>query len=710
MPFFKDLKQLRRRSTASYNTDKSSSDSNSGTIPPTKSSSTLGSSTPPSAFPSASSSSNLQSYLGQGPPLPARPQPNSVPPTNRYSITSLSSPSINGSSKPSSLASPYAPRVLSVTDNSWVHQKILLIYGHTGDPAQQPLDGNLTVYHHQDSFPPTNWPVCESQFKALVYLSPGPNRIRLDVASPKLPSNSSSNPAHSSCININYLPLTSSPPLQLAILVAKDSPLTFDAVPERIQREGNGLETAIRKFRMAAYLWQAFTGEQMYRNRFGRRCFRYEEEWQPGTLTCQDQGTSQMRNEARVHVIRTNQTVNELRDLEVAQQYDKASRKGDLFAVAMDAVRGYFRPLPHQKQYVSVLILDTHWDKQLGVVRGHAALGGGAEGVQLAIFGSHALQSYPSCIEETVPAFSDCTRTDTTHVANDCNESGSNWEAANIGIGAHLHETGHLFGCPHQEYGIMLRDYVRFNRTFTCREPYSTRTKSPGLRVCLPKDECGWHRLDCLRFRCHPCFRLPTDGLLNPDESVQTWAMDNGTMMVTAATGVAFIEIFTEEELCHAHIEYFDANGSNGPPKQVTLTEADLRSRLPDDRKPRRLKLAIHTAGQGQHTIDDFGQLTSKQSILRLPNGQPAYRSNKLGLSQMEGSRPDEVILQSAIIQTKLLVQVKVFHGFAVDGLEFVYEDSTSQLFGKRGGKEGGSKFDLGTLTGRHGISTEQQR
>ena len=69
----------------------------------------------------------------------------------------------------------------------------------------------------------------------------------------------------------------SSPPLQLCILVAKDSPQTFDAVPERVEKEGNGLSTAIKKFRMAAYLWQAFTAEQMNRNGFGRRCYRYEE-------------------------------------------------------------------------------------------------------------------------------------------------------------------------------------------------------------------------------------------------------------------------------------------------------------------------------------------------------------------------------------------------------------------------------------------------
>ena len=73
--------------------------------------------------------------------------------------------------------------------------------------------------------------------------------------------------------------MVNAPPLQLVMLLGKDSDGTFDAVPERVQREGNGLETAMKKYRMAAYLWQAFTGEQMFRNSFGRRCFRFEEEW-----------------------------------------------------------------------------------------------------------------------------------------------------------------------------------------------------------------------------------------------------------------------------------------------------------------------------------------------------------------------------------------------------------------------------------------------
>lgn len=256
-----------------------------------------------------------------------------------------------------------------------------------------------------------------------------------------------------------------------------------------------------------------------------------------------------------------------------------------------------------------------------------------------------------------------------------------------------------MLGCPHQESGIMLRDYVRFNRTFSCREPYSTRTKSPGMRLCLPKDECGWHRLDTLRFRYHPCFRLPSDLPVNGDESVRVWPIDNGKVIATAPTGVAFVELFSGDDgICHSWIEYGNGDGlSGGPPRQIVLTENDLRSRMAEEKKGKILKLSIHSVGQGSHNVEDFGQLISKSSVVKLPNGQTGFRGSKLGASQQAGSQPQQIILDSAIKQTSLLTSIKVYHGFAVDGLEFCYEDLTSQLFGKRGGQPGGSEFFLGT-------------
>lgn len=582
-----------------------------------------------------------------------------------------------------------------------VHQQVLLLFGQVGEANHKPLDGTLTVNHHQGRFPATCWPVNDSYFKALVHLEPGWNRIRLDFTSPKVSSGNSSIPVHASFININYLPLSQTPPLQLAIILGRDSPGTYDAPPERMQREGNGLDLAIKKFRMAAYLWQAFTGEQMKRYGFGRRCFRFEDSWEPGTLSFQDWGTNQFRTQAKIHVIRSNKTVAEIRDLNRAQQYNKGTKTGELFDIAAEACRDYFHTTPGQKLYVSCMFIDSQWDAKEQTIRGHAALGGGVGDIQLGIFGSHALHSYPSSIEEVFQAFQDCTRTDTAFIANDCNESGSNWEAANIGIGAHLHETGHLFGCPHQESGVMLRDYVTLNRTFTCRESYSTRTKSPGQRLILPNDECRWHKLDVLRFRFHPCFRIPIDPTnVSGDGSVQVWTVDSGQggVLATSKAGIAWIELFAEgDDVCHYWKEFPETD--NQFQRQVALDENLLRALMPKEKLKSRFKVEVFSAGGGSHVIEDFGQLANqKLARVKFPDGRFGYRGSKLGFSQMEGSEPQEVLLENAYIQTKLLLCIRVYAGFAVDGLEFIYEDSTSQLFGKRGGSP--TDFSLDTRKG----------
>ncbi|KAK5172851.1 uncharacterized protein LTR77_002971 [Saxophila tyrrhenica] len=722
--FLKDHLSLRRRSKASgvaaatpeasteasNSSGNSSNDGDANEQPANKSTSTLSSwfdrGSPPTTLSStkSKSASNLVGLNGNGTKTPpsvagstrtSRPRMASSH-SSRYSLIGMPQQDGEPAPRQTPATSPFAPRVLSVSDGSWVHQKVLLIYGECADTAR-PLDGTISVNHHQDGFPPTQWPVSDSYFKALVHLQPGPNRLRLDFTSPKLSTPNGQLQTHSSWISVNFLPLISSPPLHLCILVAKDSPETYDAVPERIKKEGNNLATAIRKFRVAAYLWQAFTAEQMNRNGFGRRCYRYEEEWQPGSLSWRDMEIGTMRNEAKIHVIRLKETVKEIQDLDVAQQNKAATHKGRLFKIASEAVKNYFSPRPGQKEYVSCMFLDTHWDKSAGTVRGHAALGGGDDNLKLAIFGSHCLQSYPAHIEEVVPAFTDCTRTDTDHVANDCNDAGSNWEAANIGIGAHLHETGHLLGCPHQENGIMLRGYVKLNRTFTTREPYSTRTKQQGQRLCKPDDETHWHRLDVLRFRFHPCFGLPTDAAIHPDPSIQVWSVDNGAVMVTAATGVAWIELFPEgDDVCHHWIEYLDKSGSPaGAPRQISVTEQSLRDHLPEKKRKKKLKLKVFSCGGSEHTVPDFSELTNKEGKVKLPDGRPGFKSSKLGFSQMNGSQPQELMLGTCAKQPKFLRSLRIFHGRGIDGIEFFYEDGFSELFGKRGGKP--SLFELDT-------------
>ena len=565
-----------------------------------------------------------------------------------------------------------------------VHQKVLLVYGQIGDAYRHSSDGTLTVCHTQDSFPTTSWPVRESHFKALVHLSPGPNKIRLDY----VPSKTTHHTVHSSSININYLPLTNSPPLQLAIVLANDSTGEFDAGPEKDIPEGSHLDLAIRKFRMAAYLWQAFTGEQMYRNNFGRRCFRFEEEWQTGTLSSRDTESENLRNEAKVHVIRVKEPV------KIMRQY----REDYLNGVLSRAIADYFKPQPGQTQYVSALYLDTQWDNQRKDIMGNIATGRSEGNVKMAIFNSSALHSYPSCMEEVVPAFTDSFRLDKTRVSSDC---GTSWEAASAYIGAHLRETGRLLGCCSRDSGLMGPDYVNFNRTFTTWEPYSVRTSTPGRR-CLMEDECGWDRLDVLRFRFHPLFRLPSDAQV-PDDSIEVWPVEKDKILVTSGSGVAFVEIFVDGNTwCAGSIEYVNADAGNcAIPRQVTLTAEGIRHQLPAERKKtNRIKLVIYSGKLRYHVVEDLGQLKTKRSTVRISKHQTAYRGRPVGSMQPEGTAPEDLILECATIQTKLLMSIKVYLDDSVPdsvtGIEFCYEDSMSQLFGKKSEQPTVHEYALG--------------
>lgn len=126
------LKDIRRRSKASFRTDRSTESSNggsngtAGSIPTTKSSSTLNSGgiTPPTLT-NSNSASNLQSLNGgTTPPIPARPQM-----SNRHSVSGMSG--LGSPSQKSSLpVSPYAPRILSISDNTWVRSNIFQYSKH----------------------------------------------------------------------------------------------------------------------------------------------------------------------------------------------------------------------------------------------------------------------------------------------------------------------------------------------------------------------------------------------------------------------------------------------------------------------------------------------------------------------------------------------------------------------------------------------------
>ena len=103
--------------------------------------------------------------------------------------------------------------------------------------------------------------------------------------------------------------------------------------------------------------------------------------------------------------MRSEKTVAEIRDRDIAQQNTNGKRRGDLWDIAYKAVEKHFAPKSsYDRKYVAVLILDSKWDHIANLITGHAALGGGAGLIQMGIFGSHSLHSWPTFIEDVVPS------------------------------------------------------------------------------------------------------------------------------------------------------------------------------------------------------------------------------------------------------------------------------------------------------------------
>ncbi|TLS23136.1 uncharacterized protein PpBr36_06678 [Pyricularia pennisetigena] len=727
-PLFSALKSIRRASRHSFKTapppspvpehdtasaGESSSDADAasnGTAP------TSGSITPPSISAQSDPALNLSLptvrdddgpyNIATRPPMPGQRDSAFASGSNRYSMYGTGSGSVStppGTSPPPKRPSrgKYAPRILNIEDRTFVHQKLLTLRGEVGEPSKL-VDGTVTVHYQNNQMPSLEFPVCSSHFKALVPLFPGTNRLRLDYTSSK----HTRGELNSSWITVNYVPTTNCPPLQLAILVAKDSPRTFDSVPNRVEREGNGLDAAVRKFRMAAYLWQAFTAEQMALHAKAEkthadphrpaavvdyRSFRFEEEWTHGSFSSRDQENGTMRSEARVHIVEMDKTVDEIRDADLAQQNQDAKNPGGLFDIAMGALKDYFKPQPGQKHYVAALILDSHWDPSNQLITGHAALGGGNGEVNLGLFGSHCLWSYPTCIEEVDACFTDCNPTDSKLVANDCREAGSSWEACNIGIGSHLHEVGHLFGLPHRPSGVMSRDYVRLHRSFVAREAFCTRTKEKGGPV-NDKEECQWTWLDYLTLRTHPCFLTSMDNMTT-DMGVVAWPTDPDSVMITSQAGLSHIELYAdgEEECCETIT--FDKDT-----RSTTLREKDLRYKLPTNKRLAPFRMVARSFGGGRFETGDFKRLAAVDSNFKL-DGRTFWRSPRVGASSLEDSEQHEVVCtparQGDDNKNRVMKRIIIYSGSYLNGIEFVYDDDSRQLFGNKGGKPGGDAFDL---------------
>lgn len=554
--------------------------------------------------------------------------------------------------------------LFNLSDNVQMVSPCLVIHGRCRKGNGSRV---MQVLHPQ--LPPVTYPINEQFFKATIILTPGENRLTF-VTDTNI----------SKTVTCFYTPMLQDPPIHMCLLLAKDSPLQYDS--PKVQRDkegGNGFDLAVRKLRMGARLMQAYTNEQMLRNGFGNRTFRFVEEF--GWDTTFQQKVA-VRNTIKIHIIRSEKSTKEIRDYNIAQQNSNASDAGGLFGVAMDALKRYGGPFTQQSKPVqaAVMFMDTHWDGKL--ITAHAALGGGDDNIKLAIFGSHGLYAWPTCIEQVVPYFTDDTKISTKEVANDCNECSTHWESLTVTLGAFMHEIGHLLGCPHEENGVMLRDYTTLNRSFLTKEAFSIRTNSNGANPPIyPKEECTWHRLDLLRFLYHPSFTLPQDyydaSFMRPGKmggftaaKPSLYPMGNNICNISSETGVYCIEIICGD-LAKAFIEYLPQSlGGSGPQRDITVSLEDLRSRIPPDQVSEHgnsftLKiLAVNASEVEIHNFPSFLKVTA------IPMEKYGFTNKVQGIkSQLLGNANGGEDIGILPFDIREVTALRVYHGGALDGI-----------------------------------------
>ena len=579
-----------------------------------------------------------------------------------------------------------------------VYQRCILVSGRcTTGAIIEDENGSVvaSVIHSTNAspFPEQRWPMCRGNFKAIVLLSPGLNKVIVtagqdDTCEVKCPP---STPLFiiltNKQISVRYTPLLQTPPLHLAIMIAKDSPLLIDCPPAKFGDAPNtpsNLDVAIAKFRMTAYMWQALTAEELRDKGLGRRSFRLEEEWTADTLSRRSLHSPTTASVAKVHLIRTEKTVAELRDVR---------NKDKLHAIFTAALHAHGAPFtPQANPVVAGLILDAHYDAtNTKLVLAHAAQGThDPAGLSLAVFGSHLTYAWPRFFEEVPHCLLDDTPVGDA-VANENGGCGVMWKACSFGQDAFLHEVGRAFGGREEDdEDIKL---LRHSREWPMALLGCTRAPGGGLE---PERWRGgeWDDVDALRLRALRHFWMPGDVELSKEPP--TVRVDDGGdgeeverlyLEVKSEAGIARVLFCQSWRTNRDHDLSIEE-----PAKSVRYLREDLEIYGQDI-----LELEVTAMNGMQCIIEDIWHLFKNRSGLQVPGTE--IRLIKQSISYVcarEGIDEDEesdqhwrwaVMLRKRDSDGNLTNASKIdlYVGGSLDGAVVHYNDGTQIPCGERG-------------------------
>ena len=273
----------------------------------------------------------------------------------------------------------------------------------------------------------SEWPIVAGEFRAVVELMRGRNKLEFDAAGQK------------KTLFLIHEPRTTRLRVTPVYVICSG----HDGYFQGPRSEDRSPESAATRIGLGARLLQTLTAEKLREAGYGRKTFQLERDL----------------DGAECLVMHSTLNVDRARAM---------NQRGLWELIARELMTG---PLASKdRKYLAFLSCTryrgapnprTHEDT-LARTQGHVALGGGG----LALFGSACLHTWPTCMAQILPRFLDATIVDTEQLMDDSNYRGTHGGCLATTLGSVLHELGHTFDLGHTREGIMGRGFDYVDRVF----------------------------------------------------------------------------------------------------------------------------------------------------------------------------------------------------------------------------------------------------
>ncbi|XP_076242037.1 uncharacterized protein LOC143184004 [Calliopsis andreniformis] len=310
--------------------------------------------------------------------------------------------------------------VSNLADGESLCYSLALLRGHA------PTICNFVTVRNQRNYS-SEWPVVGGEFRAVVELIRGPNKLEIEANGKRKD------------LLVIYEPRTTRLRVTPVYVICSG----HDGYFQGPRGEDRSPESAATRIGLGARLLQALTAEKLEEAGYGRKTFQLERDLDgPECLVMHS-----MLDVDRARAMNQRELW-ELIGRELMTGPLASKDRKYLAFLSCTRYRGAPNPRTHE---------DT-----LARTQGHAALGGGG----LALFGSACLHTWPTCIPQILPRFLDTTPIDTEHLMDDSNYRGTHAGCFATTLGSVLHELGHTFDLGHTHEGIMGRGFDYVDRVF----------------------------------------------------------------------------------------------------------------------------------------------------------------------------------------------------------------------------------------------------